>query len=326
MSPLNRRQAMAGALLAAFALSSPAALAQGYPDRPVTLVVPFPPGGPTDVLARFVAQRLAERLGQPFVVENRPGALAMLGTDRVAKAAPDGYTLLLTPQSPITIVEHFEQKPPYQPATDLLPVAQVATSAVFVLGTIDGPRDMRAFAEQARAHPGKYSYGAPGLGNEMHLSWELIRAGYKLDVVPIPYQGTNPAVIDLMAGRVQVVLTSPSSVKGQLAQGKLRALATLTPKRLPDYPDVPTMAESGLDITMPVAWLGLLAPARTPPEVVARLRREFTQLSADPAYRQRVAELGFEMPVVAPEDFPASVARQRAQWGELIKAQNIRIQ
>lgn len=325
MIGLTRRHAMAGIALAAVALAP--AQAQTYPDRPVTVVVPFPPGGPTDILARFVAQRLAERLGQPFVVENRPGAMAMLGTDRVAKAAPDGYTLLLTPQSPITIVEHFEQKPPYQPATDLLPVAQVATSAVFVLGAIDGPRDMRSFAEQARAQPGKFFYGAPGLGNEMHLSWELIRAGYKLDVDPVPYQGTNPAVLDLIAGRVHVVLTSPSSVKGQLAQGKLRALATLTPKRLPDYPDVPTMAESGLEgLVMPVAWLGLLAPAKTPPEVIAKLRRELAQWPTDPAYRQRLAELGFELPVVTPEDFPASVARQRAQWGDLIRTQKIRIQ
>ena len=324
MQRWNRRNAIVGAVLAAVAPRW--AMAQTYPDRPVTLVVPFPPGGPTDILARFVAQRLAQRLGQSFIVENRPGAMAMLGTDRVAKAAPDGYTLLLTPQSPVTIVEHFDQKPPYQPATDLLPVAQVATSPVFVLGAIDGPRDMRAFVEQARAQPGKFFYGAPGLGNEMHLSWELIRAGYKLDIEAIPYQGTSPAVVDLMAGRVQVVLTSPSSVKGQLAQGKLRALATLTPKRLPDYPDVPTMAESGLEgLAMPVAWLGLLAPAQTPPDVIARLQRELTQLSADPAYRQSIADLGFDLPVVAAEDFPRSVARQRAQWGELIKTQNIRI-
>lgn len=303
------------------------ALAQAaYPSRPVTVVVPFPAGGPTDVAARLAAQRLGERMGQPFVVENRPGALAMLGTDRVAKSAPDGHTLLLTPQSPITIAEHFEPRPPYNAARDLVPVAAVVTSPVLVLGAADGPSDMRGLVEQARANPGKLLYGAPGLGNEMHLTWELIRSALNIDVMAVPYQGTNPAVLDLMAGRVQVVLTSPSSVKGHIAERKLRALATLTPRRLPEFPDIPTMAEAGLrDLSMPIAWLGLLAPAATPPAVVARLRQEIAQISAEPAYRQRMTELGFELPAFTPDEFPALVASQRTQWGALIRAQNIQI-
>lgn len=303
------------------------ALAQAaYPSRPVTVVVPFPAGGPTDVAARLAAQRLGERLGQPVVVENRPGALAMLGTDRVVKAAPDGHTLLLTPQSPITIAEHFEPRPPYNAARDLVPVAAVVTSPVLVLGAADGPSDLRGLVEQARANPGKLLYGAPGLGNEMHLTWELIRSALNIDVMAVPYQGTNPAVLDLMAGRVQVVLTSPSSVKGHLAERKLRALATLTPRRLPEFPEIPTMAEAGLrELSMPIAWLGMLAPAATPPQVVARLRQEIAQISAEPAYRQRMTELGFGLPAFTPDEFPALVASQRTQWGTLIRTQNIQL-
>jgi len=325
---ISRRSTLLTLMATAAAGALPVSLrAQAaYPSRPVTVVVPFPPGGPTDVAARLVAQRLGERLGQPFVVDNRPGALAMLGTDRVAKSAPDGYTLLFTPQSPITIAEHFEPRPPYSAARDLVPVAAVVTSPVLVLGPADGPADLRGMVAHARANPGKVFYGAPGLGNEMHLTWELIRSELKLDVTAVPYQGTNPAVLDLLAGRVQLVLTSPSSVKGHLAERKLRALATLTPQRLAGFPDIPTLAENGFgDLAMPVAWLGLLAPARVPADVIARLRREVVQISAEPAYRQRMLELGFDLPGFTPEEFPALVDSQRAQWGALIRKQNIQI-
>lgn len=314
------------ALATAGALPTPSLAQTAYPSRPVIVVVPFPPGGPTDVAARLAAQRLGERMGQPFVVENRPGGLAMPGTDRVAKSTPDGHTLLLTPQSPITIAEHFEPRPPYNAARDLVPIAAVVTSPVLVLGAPDGPSDMRGLVEQARANPGRVFYGAPGLGNEMHLTWELIRSALQIDVTAVPYQGTNPAVLDLMANRIQVVLTSPSSVKGHIAERKLRPLATLTPRRLPEFPEIPTMAEAGLrDLSMPVAWLGLLAPAAVPPQVVARLRQEIAQISTEPAYRQRMTELGFELPAFTPDEFPALVASQRTQWGALIRTQNIQI-
>jgi tripartite-type tricarboxylate transporter receptor subunit TctC len=324
--PFNRRSTLCALAALTATCALPVRAQQAWPSRPVSVIVPFPAGGPTDLAARLVSLRLGERLGQPFVVENRPGALAMLGTDRVAKSAPDGHTLLLTPQSPITIAEHFEPRPPYQAARDLVPVAAVVTSPVVILGNADGPADLRALVAQARANPGKVFYGAPGLGNEMHLTWELIRSALKLDVTAVPYQGTNPAVMDLMAGRVQVVVTSPSSVKGHLSERKLRGLATLTPRRLPEFPDIPTLAESGFgDIAMPVAWLGMLAPSKIPSETLARLRREIVLISAEPAYRQRMTELGFDIPAQSPDEFPAMVAAQRVQWGELIRTQNIQI-
>ena len=298
-----------------------------YPNRAINFVIPFPTGGGSDILGRLLAQRLAERMGQPVVVENRGGASGTIGTGRVAKATPDGYTVLFTPQTPITVAANFQQAPPYDAAKELAPVALVVISPSVVVAPATLPvRNLREFAEYARKNPNGTNYGAPGLGNELRLMWEMIRAELALDTVTVPYQGAGPVVLDLVAGRIQVAVTSPSTVKQYVTDGRLRALAVIADKRHPELPDVGTLAENGLpSLSIPPVWWGLFVPTGTSAEAIERLSREILEISQEPAYRKRVIELGLDLTVGGPAEFGALVARNRAAWAATIKAQNLRI-
>jgi tripartite-type tricarboxylate transporter receptor subunit TctC len=316
---------LAAALLLALASS---ALAQGYPNRPISFVIPFPPGGGSDVLGRLLAQRLADRLGQPVLVENRPGASATIGTARVAKAAADGYTVLFTPQTPITIAPSFEQPPPYDPSRDLAPVALAVISRVMIAAPSSLPvRDLKEFVQYARARPNQTNFGAAGLNNELRLIWELVRGELGIDTLTVPYQGAGPLTVDLVAGRIQVTVVSISTVRQHLAEGRLRGLAIISESRHPELPDVPTLAESGLpNLVVPPVWWGMFAPAGTPDEVIGRLHGEMARIAEEPAYRKRVAELGLDLMVAGPAQFGALVARNRAAWTATIKAQNLKLE
>jgi tripartite-type tricarboxylate transporter receptor subunit TctC len=310
-----------GALLLALgcALSS-VAQAQDFPNRPVTLVVPYPTGGPVDLVGRMLAEQLAARWGQPVVVENRGGAGGTIGTQRVAKAPADGHVLLLTAQTPVTIAPLFKPAPPYDARTELRSIARIVSTPVLVLGPGNGPdKDLSALVARARQSGLDLNFGAPGIGNEMHLIWEALRLSAGLKSTAIPYQGTGPGLIDLAAGRIDVMVTAPASVRNLLTEGKLRALAVVNDRRLDDLPDVPTVLESGVNLpTIPIPWLGLFAPAGTPESVAERIHQAVAAASSEPSYRERMRKFGMDPSVKGLAEFDAEVDRYSQAWARVI--------
>jgi tripartite-type tricarboxylate transporter receptor subunit TctC len=325
MSWIRKLTGLAVALLLVHAST---VMAQGYPNRPISFVIPFPPGGGSDVLGRLLAQRLSDRLGQPVLVENRPGASATIGTARVAKSVPDGYTVLFTPQTPITIAPSFREPPPYDPFKDLTPVALAVISRVVIVAPSSLPvRDLKEFVQYARARPNQTNFGAAGLNNELRLIWELIRGELGIDTLTVPYQGAGPLTVDLVAGRIQVAAVSISTVKQHLSEGRLRGLAIVSDTRHPELPEVPTLAENGLpNLVVPPVWWGMFAPAGTSSEIIGKLHSEMVKIAEEPAYRKRVAELGLDLMVAGPAQFGELVARNRAAWAKTIQAQNLKLE
>lgn len=308
-------------LLCAAAVASFAAMGQTYPTRPVTLVVPFPPGGGTDVAARVFAARLSERLGQSVIVDNRAGAAGNLGTANVARAAADGYTLLFTAQSPITIADSVSPKLPYAPVRDLVPVALTQLTPVLVVVPANLPvKSLKEFAALSHATPGKLFFGSPGLGNELHLAAEWIKRDLKIDMTHVPYKGSAPALQDLMAGRVHLLVASPASVSQFVAEGRLRAIATLSARRLESFPDVPTVVEAGDAELVYEAWFGLFAPRDTPAPVLKTLQKAAAAIAAEPAYRKQLADMGVMSSADGSEAFAETIRRNRSVWSGLVRS------
>jgi tripartite-type tricarboxylate transporter receptor subunit TctC len=307
-------------LIGAFAvLATPLIKAQTYPSHPIILVVSAPPGGGTDVSARTLAQRLGEKLGQPVVVENKPGANANIGAAQVARAKADGYTLLYTAQSPITIADQLEPKITYDPVNDLLPVVLTQITPVIVVApTSLGVKNLAELVAYTKQNPNKTFYGSPGIGNELHLDAELVRQALNIDTKHVPYRGSGPALLDLIAGRTQFMVASPSSVKGHISEGRLVILATLSKDRLPSHPNVPTAIESGYPQLTTEAWFGIFAPAKTLPTVSALIRKAVMEVNNDQAYQKQVSDLGMR-PVAMPEDeFRDLIKDYRRTWRRLI--------
>ncbi len=302
-----------------------AASGQAYPNRPITLITPFPPGGGTDVSARTFAQRLTERLGQNVIVENRGGASGNIGTAQFVKAAPDGYTLLFTAQSPITVADSLNPKLPFDPVRDLTPVALTHwTPLVIVCGSALPVSNLKEFAAYANQNPGKIFFGSPGTGNELHLVAELVKYEAKIDMTHVPFKGSGPALIDLIAGRVHMLVASPSSVRQYLADGRLKAIATLSSERLPSRASVPTAAESGYPRLVADAWFGIFAPARTPAYVIDRLNREVAETAANPAYQAQIRSLGMEPAALRSNEFREVIQKYRSMWSELIRTTGLK--
>jgi tripartite-type tricarboxylate transporter receptor subunit TctC len=318
---ITRRGALALPLLGVAA----GARAQGWsPDRPVRIVVPFAPGGSTDVSARLIAQAIAPRLGRPVVVENRAGATSTIGTAEVARAAPDGHTLLVA-TSPFVITQFAFANLPYDPERDFRAVAQITTAPMMVGVRADLP--VQSFAELlalARSRPGAISYASVGEGSLTHVATELLSQLAGVRMLHVPYRGSGPAMIDLAGGRVDVMLTAEIELLPQVQAGRARILAVATPARLARHADLPAITEL-LPGYRAEFWSGLAVPAATPDGAVARLNAVCNEALAQPDLAARLAELGASPTPGTPEAFAALLAAERRQWAEAVRAAGIRV-
>jgi len=294
------------------------AQSQGYPNRPVRLIVPFPPGGSNDILGRILAQRFSERLGQQMIVENRPGADGIIGSDLVAKAAPDGYTLLVISTS--FAINPASNRVPYDAVKDFTAVGMLGDGPTVISVHPSFPaRDIKTLVAMAKARPGEIAYASSGTGGIIHLTGELfsLMAGIKL--LHVPYKGSGPGAIDVVGGQIPVLISTVASALAQLKPGRLRALGTGSIKRSSLLPDVPTIAESGVPGFDARVWWGILAPARTPKAVVDRLDAEMARMLEQPQVREQVVAAGAEPAFVAAEGFGKLVADEVVKWAKIAR-------
>jgi tripartite-type tricarboxylate transporter receptor subunit TctC len=302
-----------------FALLAAPAAAQDYPAHPVRIVIPLSPGGTTDVPGRMIAQKLSEALGQQFFVENRAGAGGMIGSDFVAKSKPDGYTLLLT-ASPFVIAPHVYKKMPYNALTDFAPVIRIATGPyVLVVHPARGVHSVKELIALAKQQPGKIDFASSGNGGAQHLVTELFMymAGIKLNHVP--YKGSGPAQQDLIAGVVKVSFVGTPIAIPHMKAGRLNALGVSTAKRSPEMPDVPTIAEAGVPGYEATVWIGMLAPAGTPPEIIAKINGEIGRLVRADEVRKLLAPTGMEPDPDTPGQFAAYLKADYDKWGKVVR-------
>jgi tripartite-type tricarboxylate transporter receptor subunit TctC len=304
---------------------SQAALAQAWPNRPVRLLVPFAAGaGTNDIMARLVGQHLGARLGQPVVIENRPGAGGIAGTEAAAKSAPDGYTFLMTNVS-LVISGYLYAKLPYDPRKDFVPVTLVATAPLMLVVHPSVPaKSVKELIALAKAKPGALSFGSGGVGSTPQLAGELFKSLAGIDVLHVPYKGGAPALNDLVGGQLSFMIENVPGTMPFAKAGKLRALAVTSAKRTPLEPSLPTMAEAGVPGYEVVGWNGIVAVAGTPPEIVARLQAETAGVLGLPEVRERLAALGAEPIGSTAEEFAAFMRAEDARWGPLIREKRIR--
>jgi tripartite-type tricarboxylate transporter receptor subunit TctC len=308
------------AVLALFALATPAA-GQNYPERVVRIVNPYPPGGSVDVMARILAQKLTDNLGQQFIVENRSGGGGNTGAESVAKGAPDGYTLLFTAPGPLTINQTLYSKLPFDPAKDFAPIALFAVAPIVLMVhpsvAANNVEELIALAKKA---PGTINFASAGNGTTNHLSGELLKSMAKIDIVHVPYRGAGPAMNDLIAGHVQMFFDLLPVSLPQINAGRVRALGNAGAKRPAALPDLPTIAEQGLPGFEAVSWVGLVAPAHTPAPVLEKLAAEVAKVTKAPDVIARIHELGSEPGTAFAKDFGAFMAAETKKWAEVIRA------
>lgn len=300
-------------------------LPYAYPGRPIHLIVTFPPGGGTDALARLLGQELGNRVGQTVVVENRPGASGNIAAELVAKSAADGYTLLIV-NSSFAMNAGLFSKLPFDPIRDFAPVVMLATvpSMIAVHPSVPAA-NLRELIDLARARPGKLAYGSCGNGTPQHLGGEMLKRAAKIDIVHVPYKGCGPALADTLGGQVPVAINTVANTLPHVKTGKLRAIALVSPRRYQLAPDVPSIAESGyrgIDVDQ---WYAILAPAATPPEVIALLNREFVAVVADPSVRERMLAASFEPQTGTPAQIEKIIRDDVAHWTKIIKELGIKI-
>ncbi len=313
-------------VLIAMLFMAGAAGAQNWPAHPVRVIVPFAPGGPTDVMARILAIKLSESLGQQFIVENRPGAGGNIGMGLVAKAAPDGYTVLVASSSYV-VNPSLYAKPGYDPYKDFAPVTVAAASPnVIVVHPSVQAKTLQELVALIRANPGKFSYAQPGTGTTPHLSGELFKLSFKLDIVNIPFNGAGPAVTSTVGNQTPVAVVAMPPATPHVKSGALRALAVTGDRRSGALPDVPTMAEAGAPDQEAETMQGVLVPAGTPREIVERLQREIAKVVALPDVKQRLAALGFDPVANTPEEFAAYIKSEIAKWAKVIREANIKVE
>ena len=310
----------AATLLAACCVLAGAAVhAQKFPDRPIRFIVPFPPGGGNDILARAIGPKLSESLGQPVVIDNRAGAGGNMGTELAAKAAPDGSTIVIA-SNQVTINPWLYSKLPFDIEKDLVPVAQVATvPMVLVVHPSVPANNVREFIALAKASPGKFNHATPGNGTPQHIAFEVFNHAAGINVTHVPYKGTGPALADLMGGQVQAALGTMASVEPYVKAGKLRALGVTTPRRSQAMPTVPTIDEAGLPGFEVPLWYSILAPANTPRDVVARLSSDIAKVLQSPEIRERLTGQGFEVNYLNAEQMADLMKRDTARWQKSIK-------
>ena len=322
----NASRFVAGtAILGCLAAVPHEAPAQTYPARPIRLVIPYAPGGPTDILGRAVANKLGEVLGQQVVVENRAGVSAILGTEYVAKAAPDGYTLLLADINH-AVNPGLYKSLPYDSRNDFTPIGLIASASLALIVNASLPaRSAQEFIELAKNQPGKLSYGSAGAGNLTHLAPELFKVKYGLDVLHVPYKGAGPALTDLVAGQTSFVIMGLSATKAFIDSGKLRALAITGDKRARSMPNLPTFAEAGVPLPeMKVgSWWGLAGPARLPREIVVKLNRSLAHTLLAPEVRARLEALNIDAIQSSPEAFADWMNAQADTWADVVRRAKI---
>ena len=324
LAGIDRRHALA---LAAVALCAPwraGAQAPRWPSRPVKLVVPSPPGGGPDIVARLVAQHLARTWGQQVFVENIAGASGQVGTQAVVRAAADGYTLLFSPPTPITIAENFEPGPPYDARRDLTAAGLLGRNpALLVINSQVKAQNLRELIALAKAEPRKLFFGSPGQGNALHLIAEIVCARAGIEMTHVPYKGSGPAVVGLLGGEVQMLVQSAEAVKEHIRSGRLRAMATLESTRLEAFPEVPTLAEAGLANLDIMNWYGVFMPAATPREVVDSIEPELLALARNAEFVKRMKEMSFDPVAFGSREFNRMMAAERPQWTAAIKSAGI---
>jgi tripartite-type tricarboxylate transporter receptor subunit TctC len=309
-----------------FALATATSAGAQYPDKPIRLLLPFPAGGTVDLVARLVTAQMAEDLGRPFVIENRAGAGGVIATDATAKAAPDGYTLMLTTPNH-TINAALNPKLPYDSEKDIAPISIIAEIPELLVSHPSAPfASFAEFIAYARRNPGKLNYASAGNGTLPHLTMELLLRRLGIEVAHIPYRGAAPAMTDLLAGQVQLKMDTYATARQVVAEGKLRALAFASRERSPLMPDVPTVAEMGLPGYEGILWMGLVAPAATPQAVVDKLATTAQRAVRSPALAERLKREGVEPVNGTPQAFAAQIAKEITEWRGLAQAAKISLE
>ena len=318
---ISRRAVIASSLLPFAA----AAQAPEWPSRPVRFIVPYPPGGPTDIMGRIVAQAVQGPLGQPFVVENRAGANGLIGSEQAARAAPDGSTFLVNASAHV-IVPHLTPNMPIDVLADFVPVTNIAAVPLWLVVNPALPvRSVAEFIAYARANPGRIAYASSSQGGAPHLAGELFKLMTGTDLVHVPYRGSGPAGQDLIAGTVQAMFDSVPASAGAVRDGRLRALGVTTKTRIAPFPDLPTIAEAGVPGYEISTWYGIWAPVRTPPATINRLQQAVAAAARNPETRARFDALGAEPVADSPEDYARFVRAEYDRWGKLVRDARIKL-
>ena len=300
--------------------------ADTYPSKPIRLIVPYPPGSGTDIVARLLGQKLTESWSQQVVVDNRPGAGAIIGAEAAAKAPADGYTLLMGDVGPLTINPALYAKLPYDPAKDFAPVSQVAFLPFLLVVHPSVQADsLENLVALAKAKPGEFNYASVGNGSAVHLATELLKTEAGIDIVHVPYKGSAPALADLVGGRVSMMLVNVLSALPYVKSGQLRALAIATAQRSAALPDLPTVAEADMPGFVAGAWFGILVPAGTPPEIIGKLNAEIVRVLRLPDVIDRLASQGAEAIGDTPEQFAGHIRRETAKWAKVVKDSGAKI-
>ena len=311
----------------AFAFCHALAQAQAWPAKPIRIVVPFSPGGIADNSARTVADKLGARLGQPVVVENRPGAAGNIGSELVAKSPPDGYTLLLGYDGTIVVNPHVYAKTGFDVLRDFAPVTKLGDAGVIVVAHPSVPaKDLRELIELARAKPGTFAYGSAGTGSSAHLACEMLSQRTGTGLIHVPYKGGGQAIADAVGGQIPLACTAVAGAQQFMKSGRLRGLGLSSATRAAGAPDVPTFIESGLPGFVVDSWVGVLAPANTPRAIVERLQTEIAAVLQMPEVRERYSVLGIEPVGNKPEEYAAQIRADLARWGPVVKQAHIRIE
>jgi tripartite-type tricarboxylate transporter receptor subunit TctC len=314
-------------LVAGLFFTAGAALAQTYPIRPIRWIVTYPPGGPTDVVARAIGAKLTAEWGQQIVIDNRAGAGGVIGTELAAKAVPDGYTLLFGTSAGLTINPALSNKLPYDAVKDFAPVSLLVLNPQLLVVNIAVPANsVKELIALAKARPGQLNYASVGQGSPNHLGMELLKALAGIEMMHVPYKGTGPALTDLLGGQIQLMFNSMPSVLPLVAGGKLKALAVGSARRCAAIPDIPTVAEAGVAGFENVTWYGMFAPARTPHEIIVKLNKLVVRILAEPEMAQRLVSQGAEPRSSTPEELTRFMHVESERWKKVIKAANIRLE
>ena len=315
--------------LAAFVLllAATVALGQSYPARPVKLIVPFPPGGNTDIVGRLIAQKLTDGFGQQVYVENRAGAGGTIGAEAAAKSPNDGYTLFFSTTGTFASAPSMQPSLRYDPIKDFAPITTLANApVVIIVSTTAQAKTLRELIDVAKAQPGALKFGSAGTGHFVHVAGEMFKDAAHVDLLHVPYKGIAPAVIDLLAGRIDVMFDAFAAYEPHLKSGKLRALAVASASRLSRLPDVPTTTEAGLPGYELASWFGLAAPAGTPVQAIERVNAQALKAIAAPDVREQMAKLGVEPGGSSPQQYAAMIADELARWRNAVKVAGIRLE